>query len=44
MCRRVHLTAPHLSIESDAVVATEETLLRVHHLGHLQIGAVDVIV
>lgn len=34
----------HLSVESYAVVSTEEPLFWVHHLSHLQIGAVDVIV
>lgn len=35
---------PHLSVESYAVVATEQALFRVHHLRHLQVRAMDVIV
>lgn len=34
----------HLPIKCHAVVAPKETLLRVHHLRNLQVGAVDVVV
>lgn len=38
------LIVAHLAIERHTVVASKEPFFRVHHLSHLQIGAMDVVV